>query len=236
MKDEIISLNNKIIILQDEINKQNSILYTNINANANANINANTNANANANYDYISSDNDSLKFSEYTDNDIICDTLCKFNPITPVIPSKESSNSFDTILSDQIFDSDNSLMQECNVDLDIESEITIKNEESYIFNSEESIKKLNEIFNDIGITINENENENENKNKNNENNIYIYNIVNSENVDTDSVSDSELDIVTPPPSKNSSFCSLENGIRTRKRSLSISEVNWVDITKKFIFG
>ena len=211
MKDEIVTLNNKIIVLQDELNNQNN----------KCRLNPCININTNTNNDYISSDNDSLKISECTDNnDIICDTLCKFNAISPVMPSKESSNSLDTIFSEQLVDSPNFSLQDYSVSLDIESEseLIIKKEESYIFNSEESIKRLNEIFNDIGIT------HNNNNNNNNNNNILDY--------------ESELDIVTPPPSKNSSFCSLENGSnqRIRKRSISVSEVNWIDITKKFIFG
>ncbi len=53
-------------------------------------------------------------------------------------------------------------------------------------------------------------------------------------------SDDNLEIITPPPSKSSSFCDTESvgtGItRTRSRSISVNEVNWIDITKRFIFG
>jgi hypothetical protein len=46
----------------------------------------------------------------------------------------------------------------------------------------------------------------------------------------------EHNIDTPPPSKNSSFCGSETASIGRKRSLSVNQVNWIDITKKFIFG
>ena len=43
-------------------------------------------------------------------------------------------------------------------------------------------------------------------------------------------------IETPPPSKSSSFCDTEPSISQRKRSISVNDVNWINLTKKFIFG
>jgi len=217
MKDMIVTLNNKIIVLEDEINRQTIYNEQKGFINKYSKINC----------DYISSDTESLKLSEFTDTDndnIVCDTLCKLNPDFPSIPNKISSNSLDTTFSDNFFNSndiptkdyDNNLnelnklneLNELNEFNDMKLDNSIG--KSYVFNSEESIKKLNEIFNDIGITL-----------SNSKTNLNIETM-------------SELDIITPPPSKNSSFCSLEN--YPRKRSLSVSEVNWMDITKKFIFG
>ena len=207
MKDMIVSLNNKIIVLEDEINRQ--TIYNEQKGFINKYHKINC--------DSISCDTESLKLSEFTeftdtDNDnIVCDTLCKLNPDFPSIPNKISSNSLDTTFSDNFFNSNDIPTKEYDNNLNEFNDIG----KSYVFTSEESIKKLNEIFNDIGITLS-----NINSNSNSKTNLNIETM-------------SELDIITPPPSKNSSFCSLENN--PRKRSLSVSEVNWVDITKKFIF-
>jgi hypothetical protein len=80
-----------------------------------------------------------------------------------------------------------------------------------MYNSTETINKLNEIFDEIGIKR-----------------------LSLKNPELDS------EVNTPPPTKNSSFCGSETSTNTntntRKRSISVNDVNWIDITKKFIFG
>lgn len=158
LKGEVIYLTDKITSLEDEINEKVIV---------------------NKHKDYISSSDCD------TNENIICDILCKFNPNGPIIPNQESSNSLNTIFSQF---SDETIENTINSDSKID----------YLFNSSDTINKINEIFS----------------------------------------SNDNLEIITPPPSKNSSFCESDSidTNKTRNRSVSVSDVNWINITKKFIFG
>jgi len=168
MKDEFVSLNNKIQVLEEQIVK-----------------------NIQPNINYISSESD-------LSNSIICDTLCELSPDKPLLPTRsESSNSLDSVFD---FESNTVVIS-----------TDLNSSQGIMYNSTETINKLNEIFDEIGIKR-----------------------LSLKNPEFDS------EVSTPPPTNNSSFCGSETGTNTnttiRKRSLSVNEVNWMDITKKFIFG
>ncbi len=172
IKDEFVSLNNKIQVLEEQILKK---MQPNIN--------------------YISSESD---LSLTDSNGIICDALCELSPDKPLLPTRsESSNSLDSVFD---FESNTVVIS-----------TDLNSSQGIMYNSTETINKLNEIFDEIGIKR-----------------------LSLKNPELDS------EVSTPPPTKNSSFCGSETSTNTntntRKRSISVNEVNWIDITKKFIFG
>jgi hypothetical protein len=195
------------------------------------------------------------------DENVVCDELCDFNQeLNEFHNLRSQGTSFTTnLVDDSNIDFDNDYFEN-NVDVqnninNNENTINNDNDENIITNdynleqttsSLESINYLKSIFgyemvdtnnlnetnnrmnykqndNNINYNINTDINTNNNSNLNRNNNRAINNNFNYNDLDVNYIIKDE-----------NSINSYES--KSRKRSLSVSDVNWVGLTKKFIFG
>jgi hypothetical protein len=199
------------------------------------------------------------------DENVVCDELCDFNKeLNEFHNLRSQGTSFTTnLVDDSNIDFDNDYFEN-NVDvqnnINNDENIINNNNENIITNdynleqttsSLESINYLKSIFGyEMVDTNNLNETNNQINNNQNNNNIN-YNINYNINTDINTNNNSNLNRNNNRSMSNNNFnyndldvnyiIKDENSInsydsKSRKRSLSVSDVNWVGLTKKFIFG
>lgn len=194
------------------------------------------------------------------DENVVCDELCDFNKeLNEFHNLRSQGTSFTTnLVDDSNIDFDNDYFEN-NVDVQNNinnNENIINNNENIITNdynleqttsSLESINYLKSIFGyEMVDTNNLNETNNRMNYKQNDNNIN-YNI--NTDINTNNNSNLNRNNNRAMSNNNLNYNDLdvnyiikdENSInsydsKSRKRSLSVSDVNWVGLTKKFIFG
>lgn len=183
------------------------------------------------------------------DNNIICDELCNFNEeLNEFHNLRSQGTSFNTNLVDDSnvdFDnyySENNLNKENNIDSNDKN-----NNLEQTTSSLESINYLKSIFgyemvdtnksdnfcinNNTNINNPNNNNTNNPNNPNNTNNTYNTIDNNKYIKNSFNYNDLEVNYIIKDENSVNSYDS-----KSRKRSLSVSDVNWVGLTKKFIFG
>jgi len=171
-----------------------------------------------------------LSIDDNNENTIVCDELCNFNDeLNEFHNLRSQGTSFTSnLVDDSNIDFDSDCYKNNNNDNDNDND-NDNNENNIIEENSNSIDSVNYLKSIFGyemidsnkpnnICINNNNNEN-----NIVNNQLIKNNFNFDNLDINR-------IIKDDNSVNS------YDSKSRKRSLSVSDVNWVGLTKKFIFG
>jgi hypothetical protein len=172
------------------------------------------------------------------DNNVVCDELCDFNDeLKEFHELRSKGSSFNTNLVDDSnidfeYDNDNEYIDDENILFQDKQNNNTNLEQTT--SSVDSINYLKSIF---GYEMIEQKNDTtvfNNTNNNIINNNINVDINNNINVNKNKINYNDLEINHIIKDDSSSINSY-NSI-SRKRSLSVSDVNWVGITKKFIFG
>lgn len=178
----------------------------------------------------------SIDDNEDKDNNIVCDELCNFN---------EELNEFHNLRSQGTSFTSN-LVDDSNIDFDYENNENIINYNNDNINNDinkleqttssiESINYLKSIFGYEMVDTNKPDNFciNNNTNNINTNTNNTYNNIDNNQYKKNNFNYNDLEVNYIIKDENS-INSYDS--KSRKRSLSVSDVNWVGLTKKFIFG